>query len=146
VAEPGQWADVELVPPTRLFAQRLDIDLGGVTVELHALPGHTRDCIVGLVAARGLLLAGDTVETPCPVVPEGSPLADWVGRLRQWTRDVRVRFVVPAHGPVGGVELLSRNVEYLQGLLDGHPLEPPGPLTEFYQQTHRTNLTWRPPA
>ena len=143
-AEPGVWEAVRLVPPTRVFDEALDLDLGGLTLQLRALPGHTPDCCVGFVPEHGVLLAGDTVETPFPVVPSDSPLAEWVERLRRWALDARVRVVVPAHGRIGGRELLDANIDYLQAILDGRPVTPPGELTPFYRETHRANLDWTP--
>src|SRR5262245_45536451 len=98
-AEPGSWQDVVIIPPAECFDRDWSIDLGGMTVSLHHLPGHTPDCIVGFVPERGVLLAGDTVETPCPVVPADSPLSEWIAGLRRWANDSRVRTIVPAHGP-----------------------------------------------
>jgi glyoxylase-like metal-dependent hydrolase (beta-lactamase superfamily II) len=138
--EPGQWDDVVLVPPTETFAEQQSIDLGRLTITLSHLPGHTRDCIVGFVPERGLLLAGDTVETPCPVVPPGAPLDAWIGSLRRWEADGRVRSVIPAHGPIGGREVITRNIAYLEALRDGHPIEPAGTLTPFYRKTHEANV------
>jgi glyoxylase-like metal-dependent hydrolase (beta-lactamase superfamily II) len=143
-AQPGRWDDVVLVPPTESFEDASSIDLGGLTLMLHHLPGHTPDCIVGFIPEQGVLLAGDTVETPCPVVPPDSPLADWIAELRRWADDDRVRLVIPAHGPQGGRELLRQNIAYLESLLDGNPIEPPGQLTTFYRDTHRQNMRWRP--
>jgi glyoxylase-like metal-dependent hydrolase (beta-lactamase superfamily II) len=139
-AQPRAWDDVVLVPPTEVFDRERSIDLGGMTLSLHHLPGHTVDCIVGLIPERGVLLAGDTVETPCPVVPADSPLAAWIAELRRWAADQRVRAVIPAHGTIGGREILEQNAEYLQGILSGHPIEPRGPLTAFYRDTHANNL------
>jgi len=85
---------------------------------------------------------GDTAETPFPVVPAGSPLAAWIDGLERWERDPRVRTVVPAHGPIGGVEVLLRNIHYLRALLDGRPLPVTEPLTDFYRKTHEANLRW----
>lgn len=47
--EPGVWEEVVLVPPTVTFDSKMNIDLGGMTVELHHLPGHTRDCCVAFI-------------------------------------------------------------------------------------------------
>ena len=141
--EPGRWDDVTLVPPTETFSGELSVDLGGVTVVLSHLPGHTRDCIVGFVPERGLLLAGDTVETPCPVVPADAPLEEWIAALRRWEADERVRSVIPAHGPIGGREILTRNVAYLEALRSGQPIEPSGALTPFYRETHAKNVAGR---
>jgi glyoxylase-like metal-dependent hydrolase (beta-lactamase superfamily II) len=140
--EPGSWDEVALVVPGTVFDEATTIDVGSMTLELHHLPGHTRDTIVGFVPERGLLLMGDTSETPFPVVPPDSPLATWVAGLERWERDPRVRTVVPAHGPIGGVEILRRNIRYLRGLLDGRPLTAAEPLTHFYRKTHEQNLRW----
>jgi glyoxylase-like metal-dependent hydrolase (beta-lactamase superfamily II) len=142
-AEPGRWDAVRLVRPTEAFASALALDLGGISVSLHHLPGHTPDCIVGFVEERGVLLAGDTVETPCPVIPRDSALEPWISELRRWAADERVRTVVPAHGPIAGRELLQRNIEYLEAIAAGRPLDLPGPLTAFYRETHRANVAWR---
>ncbi|HUR93276.1 MAG TPA: MBL fold metallo-hydrolase [Gemmatimonadales bacterium] len=141
--EPGLWDDVVLVPPTETFSGEHSIDLGGLTVTLSHLPGHTSDCLVAFVPERGLLLAGDTVETPCPVVPADAPLDAWIAALRRWEADERVCSVVPAHGPIGGREILSRNIAYLEALRSGHPIEPAGALTPFYRKTHATNVAGR---
>jgi glyoxylase-like metal-dependent hydrolase (beta-lactamase superfamily II) len=140
--EPGRWDEVTLVAPGTVFDEEMTVELGSLTLELHHLPGHTPDTIVGLVPERGLLLMGDTAETPLPVVPPGSPLAAWIGGLERWERDPRVRLVVPAHGPIGGVEILQRNIRYLRALLDGRPLPVTELLTDFYRMTHEANLRW----
>lgn len=142
-AEPGAWDDVVLVPPTESFEREWSADLGGMTLVLHHLPGHTPDCIVGFIPERGVLLAGDTVETPCPVVPADSPLRAWISELRRWKGDERVRTVIPAHGPIGGREILRQNITYLEGILTGHPIEPQGALTGFYRETHLQNMRWQ---
>ncbi len=140
-AEPGAWDDVVLVPPTEGI-ERGAIELGGLSLELHALPGHTPDCIVGFVPERGLLLAGDTAETPFPVVPADSPLTAWISELERWAWDDRVRRVVPAHGRIGGREILLENAAYLEGILRGQPVEPQGEVTPFYRATHAANTRW----
>lgn len=143
LAEPGLWDDVRLVAPNREFDDETALDLGSMTLILHQLPGHTPDSIVGFVPERGLLLMGDAAETPFPVVPAGGPLARWIAGLQRWERDPRVRRVVPAHGPSGGREILRQNILYLEGLHDGHPAVPAGPLTPFYRETHQSNLRAR---
>lgn len=137
--EPGMWNDVRLVPPTVLFEREHLLDLGGVTLELRALPGHTPDCIVGFVPEWGVLLAGDTVETPLPVVNDGSAVSAWAAALEGWLADTRVVTVVPAHGPVGGRELLERNVRYLEALAAGDGPADLSGLPPFYRETHRRN-------
>jgi glyoxylase-like metal-dependent hydrolase (beta-lactamase superfamily II) len=143
IAAPGAWEEVVLVRPTRTFCHEESLDLGGMTLLLRALPGHTSDCIVGFIPERGILLAGDTVETPCPVVPVDSPLEQWISALAGWASDDRVRHVIPAHGPIGGPALIQQNVEYLERIRTGGGTEPPGALTAFYRETHLQNVRWQ---
>lgn len=145
-AEPGTWDEVVLMPPTQTFERELVLDLGGITLALHHLPGHTEDCIVGFIPQWGILLAGDTVETPLPVVPPDSPLDAWIEQLQRWAADPRVQTVIPSHGAIGGRELITRNIAYLQALHEGRPIDVPDDLDDFYRETHAANLHWKPTA
>lgn len=137
--EPGVWDAVRLVPPTVLTEHTHVVPLGGATLELHALPGHTPDCIVGFVPEWGVLLAGDAVETPLPVVNDARAVEEWARALERWLEDGRVRTVAPAHGPVGGPGLLEKNARYLRGLAAGtEPADLSG-LALFYRETHLRN-------
>jgi glyoxylase-like metal-dependent hydrolase (beta-lactamase superfamily II) len=138
-ADPEAWSAVHLVPPTTTFADELTLDLGGVTVDLSALPGHTPDCIVGFVPEWGVLLAGDTVETPLPVVNDGSAVREWVERLERWRDDAAVTSVIPAHGRTGARELIEKTVAYLRSLLDRTAMDP-GAVPAFYRKTHEANV------
>jgi len=138
--EPGRWDDVRLVPPDRVFEDVLEVDLGGVSLRLEALPGHTSDCAVAWIPAWGVLLAGDTVETPVPVVNDGGAIAGWVDGLRRWAFEPALRLVVPSHGRVGGVELVQETLTYLDGLRRGHAPPPPSDAPRFYLRTHLENL------
>jgi len=133
---PGFYSSVRLAPPTATFDTQMTIDAGGFDVELHHLPGHTSDSIVAYVPANGLLIAGDCVEDPFPLLESG-PLDGWIAGLRSWAqRDVRT--VVPAHGPISGPELLVANADYLASLRSGAPCPVAGP--PFYQEAHRRNI------
>ena len=138
-ADPEAWAAVRLVPPTVTFTDALTLDLGGATLRLHALPGHTPDCIVGFVPEWGVLLAGDTVETPLPVVNDGKAVGEWVVGLGRWRDDAEVTSVIPAHGRVGGRELIGEAAAYLRSLLSG-AVPDVGAVPPFYRQTHDANL------
>jgi glyoxylase-like metal-dependent hydrolase (beta-lactamase superfamily II) len=142
-SEPGSWDDVQLVAPTQVLDEETTVDVEPFTVSIHHLPGHTPDCCVAFVPERGLLMMGDTAEMPVPVVPADAPLERWIAGLERWEGDLAVRTVVPAHGSIGGREILQRNLRYLKGLRDGRPVEPAGPLTEFYRRTHEANLRAR---
>lgn len=138
--EPGRWDEVILVPPGETFADRLTLDLGGLTLELSHLPGHTADSIVGFVPEEGILLAGDTVETPFPCLGKDGGLSAWIAALRNWAADERVRLVIPAHGACGGREVIGRSAAYLEALAVGRPADVPPDIPEFYRETHRDNV------
>jgi glyoxylase-like metal-dependent hydrolase (beta-lactamase superfamily II) len=142
ITQPGAWDDVVLVPPTLTIEDEFELTLGNISVHLHHLPGHTLDCIVGFISEWGILLAGDTVETPLPVINVDSPIEKWIAGLQRWESDARVQHVIPAHGNIGGRELLRHNIDYLQKLLVGIPPDVPGDLDAFYRETHEKNLRY----
>ncbi len=139
-AEPGRWDAVELVPPGELFATSTELDLGGVRVRLEHLPGHTDDCAVAWLPDQGVLLAGDTVETPLPFVNHGGAVPAWIAGLRRWAAEPALELVVPAHGPVGGRPLVEATVRYLEALLAGAAAAPDDSEDAFYRRTHRDNV------
>lgn len=135
------YEDVLLVPPDVTFQRRIDLFLDGVLVELHALPGHTADSIVAFVPEWGVLLAGDAVETPLPVVNQRGLVEGWAQHLEIWAADPRVTLVVPSHGRIGGRELLEETRCYLSGLVAGCPeVRGRAEGEPFYRDAHARNL------
>ncbi len=142
-AYPGVYDDVVLVPPTRPAEAGERLGLGGVTLELHPLPGHTPDSLVGWIPEWRVLLAGDAVETPLPVLNPGGPVEAWAGELTAWAERLAPEpssLVIPSHGPIGGPELLRRNAAYLRALLEGGAWELPAGTPPFYLRTHADNV------
>ncbi|MGI8825896.1 MAG: MBL fold metallo-hydrolase [Chloroflexota bacterium] len=137
--DPEKFAGVALRPATIAFAGRLDLDLGDLCVELHHLPGHTKDCIVAYIPERRLLFAGDAAEDPIPLLNEGW-CETWAGQLLAWVD--RARTVVPAHGTVSGRDLLRSNAAYLQSLQAHDGKQPPELVnaSPFYRRAHRRNV------
>lgn len=142
-AEPNLWDDVKLYPPTITFEQLLTIDLGNLTLELRHLPGHTEDCLVAYIHETEVALMGDTIETPFPVVPKNSPIHNWIAELEWWLHVPTISTVIPSHGPIGGRELIEQTIDYLQKLQTGAEIEVPKKLTDFYRETHESNLRWK---
>jgi glyoxylase-like metal-dependent hydrolase (beta-lactamase superfamily II) len=138
--DPETWNAVELVPPDRTVTRPLTLELGGLTLILSSLRGHTDDSLVGFIPRWGVMLAGDAVETPLPVVNEGAALPGWIRALEAWSGEPQVTTVVPAHGPVAGSELLLDTARYLRSLLVPDPPEPPADLPPFYRDTHLRNI------
>ena len=122
--DPVRYANVALIAPDLTFETSMTIDLGGLTLELHHLPGHTPDCLLAYVPERRLLYMGDCAEDPFPLLNfpllDSGPLDGWIAGLQSWAaRDVET--VVPAHRRVGGVELLHENAAYLEAVRRGDP-------------------------
>ncbi len=94
------FTGLELTPPTRTFEGRLELDIGGRSVELVEVgPAHTRgDALVVVPDAR-------TVFTGDILFVGGTPIV-WAGPLSRWIAacdlilDLDVDVVVPGHGPV----------------------------------------------
>lgn len=163
---PEAYGEVALLPPTRTIREVLGLELGGITLELHPLPGHTPDSLVGFIPQWGVLLAGDSVETPLPFLNPGSPAGPWADSLERWAAVLEgwkpgegregletsretagapvaglpLPAVLPSHGPLGGPELLRTNARYLRDLLAGREPSLPAGMTPFYRRTHTDNL------
>ena len=139
--EPGKWDEVELRPPDLTFRQRLSLDLGGVTLDLHVLPGHTADSIVAWLPEWGALLGGDAIETPLPVINDAGRVPRWTSELAGWARRSDLRLAIPSHGRIDSRHSLDATLDYLRRLQSADDIELPTPLDAFYQRTHETNLS-----
>lgn len=136
----GEWLSVRLVPPNIAFASRLSLYLGGVTLHLHHLPGHSADSIVGWIPEWGVLLGGDALEDPVPVVNNARLLARWLAALESWQNIEGLRRAISSHGSFEGRESLDATVAYLQALSGDRQFNLPSQLDDFYRETHQKNL------
>ena len=140
VSEPGKWDDVRLVAPDLSFSTAMCLDLGGVTLALRHLPGHTSDCIVGWIPEWGVLLSGDAIETPLPVVNSKQLLGFWLMALQSWARMPKLKRTIPSHGSTSGRQALDQTIAYLEALTGDQDFKLPRRLTKFYRDTHQQNL------
>lgn len=115
LSEDYNFNGVELVPPTTLFDDRLEIILDDVEVHIiHVGPCHqVGDAIVWLPKER-VMFAGDVLFRLC--TPMG-----WVGTFDKWyqtldmiTNELKPEIIVPGHGPLCGKEGISEMKAYLQ--------------------------------
>lgn len=138
--QPGKWDDVRLIPPDITFTSRLALDLGGVALELHHTPGHTIDSIVGWIPEWGVLLGGDAIETPLPVVNNAGLLNGWRAALETWQKRESLERAIASHGSLAGRESLDQTVAYLRALSGDRQFKLPRKLDDFYRETHQKNL------
>jgi glyoxylase-like metal-dependent hydrolase (beta-lactamase superfamily II) len=97
--------EVRIVVPEEVVDAGRSIDLGGVTVHLHAepTPAHTKADLWAVVEPDGVVLCGDLWFKDCePYLGSGSP----VGALAaiQRLRDARGAVYLPGHGPSGTLD------------------------------------------
>lgn len=108
---------IELTPPTRTFDGRLEVEVGGRTLELIEVgPAHTSgDSIVVVPDAR-------TVYTGDILFIGGAPIV-WAGPLENWIAacdlmlGMDIDTVVPGHGPVTDKAGIVQVRDYLTGVL-----------------------------
>ena len=120
-----QLEGVELVDPHVVYQSEADIDLGGRAVQLRTLGlAHTRGDQVVFLPDERILFTGDLVENGFfPIFPYFPPEdADvdgslWIEVLEQLAR-LEPRIVVPGHGEVGDVGLITAARECIAALRD----------------------------
>ncbi len=112
----GAWLDeVELVMPQLLFQQKLEIVGGGDLVEFHHRGGHTSCSVYGYYPRERVLLAGDLIFAGrFPFAgDETTDPETWMSILRTWL-EMDIEHVIPGHGPVSGMDEISRQLEFFE--------------------------------
>lgn len=111
--KPEDMAGTVIVLPVLTFSDRMNIDLGGETVELiRVAPSHTEGSVVVYLPAQKLLFAGDILFTDFhPFIAEGD-INGWTKTLDA-LQAMDVERIVPGHGPLSGKKDLREMKEYL---------------------------------
>lgn len=112
-----EFEGITFTPPTRTFAGRLDLEVGGRVVELIEVgPAHTRgDSIVVVPDARTVFTGDILFIGGTPIVWAG-PLSNWVAAC-DLILGMDVETVVPGHGPVtdkSGVAAVRDYLAYIE--------------------------------
>lgn len=107
------FRDIVLTPPTTIFDDRLEIDLGGLAVHLvHVGPAHTAGDTIVHLPAEGIVFTGDVLFRLCTPVGWEGTFAGWDAALARILA-LRPATVVPGHGPLCGVEGVQEMRAYL---------------------------------
>jgi quinoprotein relay system zinc metallohydrolase 2 len=122
---------VEIVVPTLLVDETLELDLGGRTLQLRAWkPAHTDNDLTVFDKASGTLFTGDLVFLAHLPTIDGS-LLGWMRQLDELA-SIKATQIVPGHGPAPSAwpdalkaqrqyfDILARDVR--KSIADGQPL------------------------
>jgi glyoxylase-like metal-dependent hydrolase (beta-lactamase superfamily II) len=111
--KPEDMVGTEIVLPTLTFSDRMQIELGGETVELiRTAPSHTEGSLVVLVPAKKLLFSGDILFTDFhPFMADGD-LASWMKTLDDLMA-MDLERIIPGHGPLSTKKDLAEMKAYL---------------------------------
>jgi glyoxylase-like metal-dependent hydrolase (beta-lactamase superfamily II) len=98
------FAGIELSPPTTLVDDRLDLDVGGIGVELHYVgPAHTQGDLIVHLPEQHVVFTGDVLFRKCTPIGWEGTFANWKAALDRIVA-LAPETIVPGHGPICGVE------------------------------------------
>ncbi|MCO5182344.1 MAG: MBL fold metallo-hydrolase [Anaerolineae bacterium] len=111
----SEFADIEIVLPNLIiYDGTLDINIGGKTLRMMQLPGHSADVIGVFVDNNSTLFASDTM-MPVPTVFDGN-FDDMIASMKKLL-DYEPETIVQGHGEVilrGEIErAIQDNIDYL---------------------------------
>ena len=111
-----QRGDINLVPPTLTFEDRLE--LPEFDAELFSSPGHTPDSVTLYDRKDRVLVVGDNAERPIPSCIDPENLNAHVDSLKNYLT-YSCDVVVPGHGVLLTGEDIRTNIAYLEALQEG---------------------------
>ncbi len=109
----GDFGVTDTVGPTRTFSDRLDLEIGGVAVQLIEVgPAHTVGDLIVNLPDDGVVCAGDVLFCEDHPVHWAGPLES-VHRAALRVLECDPRVVVPGHGPVMTPADVRAHADYL---------------------------------
>jgi glyoxylase-like metal-dependent hydrolase (beta-lactamase superfamily II) len=92
--------EMRVTLPTLTIEDHLTLHRGSRTIEIRYLGrGHTDKDIVVYLPKEGVLITGDLVVAPVPLIGDQSYVGDWAPTLEK-LRALYPSVIVPGHGPV----------------------------------------------
>ncbi len=108
-----EFEGIELREPDRTFDGRLELDVGGRTVELIEVgPAHTAGDSIVVVPDAGVVYTGDILFIGGTPIVWAGPLSNWIDAC-DLMLGMDVEHVVPGHGPVTGKAGVTAVRDYL---------------------------------
>ncbi len=112
-----QLAEVQLRVPNITFEREMSLYLGGMTLELLYLPGHTIDGIGVYIRSQKILFSGDAM-MPLPYFFWGD--REQLIKSMEYIRGIELEHIIQGHGDVllrGEIdETIDQNVSYLDNI------------------------------
>ena len=147
-----------VVYPNITFNSRLELYLEDIKIELFNIHIHTRDCLVGYLPQEKILIPGDTLEAPLPLIIEVGNIPVHIKNLKK-LNELDIKMIIPPHGNLerydqGGYDksfigntiyyltkILSRanKPNFLEGSLEEYITQAVEP-RESYRGIHQDNL------
>jgi cyclase len=115
---PFDWSDFEATYPSRTFDGRLDLEIGGVEVQLIEVgPAHTAGDVIAYVPSAKTIFTGDILFIGGTPIIWAGPLSNWVVAC-DLMLDLDVERVVPGHGQLtdkGGILQVRDYLTFVDG-------------------------------
>jgi glyoxylase-like metal-dependent hydrolase (beta-lactamase superfamily II) len=105
---------IEIIPPNLIFDSELIFQDRDSIVKIKYLPGHSVDSSVIMIMPDNILLAGDMVEDPFPLL-QGTHIDVYIKNLK-YLDEMNFSRVIPSHGKRQDRFLIKDNIYYLEGL------------------------------
>lgn len=108
---------IELVPPTRTFDGRLDLEVGGRSIELIEVgPAHTAGDTIAYVPETKTVFTGDILFIGGAPIVWAGPLENWIAAC-DLISELDTETVVPGHGPLTNKSGVAEVRDYLSYVL-----------------------------
>ena len=112
-----------VVCPNVTFNSALDLYLENIKIELYNIHIHTRDCLVGYLPQEKILIPGDTLEAPLPLIIEVGNIPVHIENLKK-LNELDIEMIIPSHGNLdrydqGGYDksLIHNTMNYLTKII-----------------------------
>jgi len=114
--ENPQWikGEIEIILPNLIFNDEIIFNDGDSKISIKYLPGHSEDSSVIMIEPEKILIAGDMVEDPFPLL-EAENIEIYIKNLK-YLEELNFTRVIPSHGKRQDSSLIKDNIYYIQRL------------------------------